>query len=99
MASPQTEERGRQSDEAGSCCGARKSRRIWSLWKSSTLAQADVCEHPLGYQSRVSMSGGLLFSSVHGTREAAEEEVDELKREALAAGWTAELEQPDDEPK
>ncbi len=38
------------------------------------------------------MNGHVLFTSVHLTREAAEQEAHELRRTALAEDWTDRLE-------
>ena len=88
MASSSTEDwRGRPVEYGRPSGGRLRSWRVWSLWNSGSLAHAEIHEHPLGYQLRVYMNGGLLFRSVHLTREAAEQEARELKQKALADGW------------
>jgi len=96
MASAPTEDWRGSSVELGSPSGgALKGPRVWSLWRSGTLAHAEINKHPLGYDLRVYMSGSLLFKSVHPTREAAEQEAREMEREARAKAW---IDQPEHLP-
>lgn len=97
--SPVEDWRGPSVEPGWTSGGSRKGERVWSLWRSGTLARAEVNEHPLGYEVRVYMRGGLLFKSVHPTREAAELEAHELEREARAKAWTDQPEHMYDGPK
>ena len=84
MSSASTEDWRGPSAEFGWPCGGRLNpQRVWSLWKSGTLASAEICRHPLGYALRLYMGGGFLYSSVHPMRKAAEQEARELKRHWL----------------
>jgi hypothetical protein len=93
MASPRIEDWRDRSIEPGWPSGAKpKPDRVWSLWKSGTLAHAEIGEHRLGYELRMYMSGGFVYGSAHPTRQAAEREARKLKREERARGWTDRLE-------
>lgn len=61
--------------------------RVWSLWKTGWLMEAEINAHPLGYELRVYLRGDYLYSLVHPTREQAEAGANERKRELLAEGW------------
>ena len=75
--------------EAGWPFGGRPTpERLWSLWQAGSLLRATINAHPLGYEVRVYMSGDYLYSFLKPTRELAEQEARELKRERLANGWT-----------
>jgi hypothetical protein len=65
-----------------------KPKRLWALWKTGRLIEAETNEHPLGHELRVYVQGDFHYSHAHATRELAEAEADERKRELLAEGWT-----------
>jgi hypothetical protein len=89
MASSSLEDwRGRPVEYGRPSGGKPESRPVWSLWNSGTIAHAEVHAHPLGHQLCVYMDGSLLFTSVHLTREAAEQQARELRQQALAGAWT-----------
>lgn len=89
MTTPPTDDwRGHPAERGRSHSGKPGSRCLWSLWNSGTVAHAEVHEHPLGHQLCVYLDGSLLFTSVHVSREAAENEARGLREKAMAEAWT-----------
>ena len=50
--------------------------------------EAEINEHPLGFELRVYVQGAFLYLLVLPTRELAEQEAYDVKREGSANGWT-----------
>lgn len=63
-------------------------QRMWVLWKTGRLMEAEINEHPIGFELRLYLGGDFCYSRAHAARELAEAEAHECKSELLADGWT-----------
>lgn len=70
-------------------------RRVWSVWKTGRLMECEINEHPLGFELRVYLGFDFHYSHAHPTRELAEAEAEQRKRELLEEGWTDRQSMPD----